>query len=390
MRLTPFALERYFACHEFTVRHLLCSSDCESMSIQDLLSLEPGASERFLGHRLGYTESSGSPSLRQEICSLYDGIGPEQILVHAGAEEAIFLFMHAALEKGDHLIVQQPCYQSLFEVARGIGCAVTAWQAREENGWSPDLGELKSLIRPDTKVIIFNTPHNPTGFHMGVGQLRELVVLADGHGITLFSDEVYRGLEQNESDRLPAACELSARAVSLGVMSKTYGLAGLRIGWIGTRNDGVRARMASLKDYTTICSSAPSEFLAEVALRHGEKIAARSRALIRSNLDLLDAFFARHPDSFSWRRPQAGPIAFPRLLRGDVESFCDQLARAKSVLLLPGTVYADQGNHFRIGFGRKDFPQGLQCLEEFMQGASRYSADSGFSPTREQAPPQPL
>src|SRR5271157_3358884 len=215
MRLPPFALERYFARYEFAVRHLLCSSDCESMSIQDLLALEPGADERFLELRLGYTESSGSPSLRREICRLYEGIEPEQILVHAGAEEAIFLFMHAALEKGDHVVVQRPCYQSLFEVARGMGCAVTAWKAREENGWSPDIGELKGLIRPDTKVIIFNTPHNPTGFHMGIDQLRGLVDLADGHGITLFSDEVYRGLEQNEADRLPAACTLSPRAVSL-------------------------------------------------------------------------------------------------------------------------------------------------------------------------------
>jgi aspartate/methionine/tyrosine aminotransferase len=382
MHLPPFALERYFARHEFAVAHLLCSSDCESMSIQDLLALEPGAGERFLGQRLGYTESSGSPSLRQEICRLYAGIGPEQILVHAGAEEAIFLFMHAALERGDHLVVQRPCYQSLFEVARGIGCAVTPWQAREEDGWSPDLGELKSLIRPDTKVIIFNTPHNPTGFHMGIGQLRELVDLADANGITLFSDEVYRGLEQSESDRLPAACDLSAAAVSLGVMSKTFGLAGLRIGWIGTRNERVRTRMAFLKDYTTICSSGPSEFLAEVALRHGETIAARSRALISSNLALLDGFFARHTDSFSWQRPRAGPIAFPRLLRGDVESFCDRLAAVKSTLLLPGTVYADPGNHFRIGFGRKSLPQALQLLEEYVE--------ESLSPTAEPVPPRPL
>jgi aspartate/methionine/tyrosine aminotransferase len=165
-------------------------------------------------------------------------------------------------------------------------------------------------------------------------------------------------------------------------MSKTYGLGGLRIGWIATRDERVRARMASLKDYTTICSSAPSEFLAEVALRHGEAIAARNRALIRSNLDLLDEFFGRYQDTFSWHRPQAGPIAFPRLLRGNVESFCDQLAAAKSVLLLPGTLYADQGNHFRIGFGRKDLPQGLRRLEEFLQ--------EGFSPTPEPARPRSL
>jgi aspartate/methionine/tyrosine aminotransferase len=381
MRLPPFALERYFARHEFAVAYLLCSSDCESMSIQELLALEPGAQEGFLGHRLGYTESSGSPSLRRDISRLYGGIDPERILVHAGAEEAIFLFMHATLERGDHVIVQRPCYQSLFEVAAGIGCEVTAWQAREENGWSPDLGELKTLMRPGTKVIIFNTPHNPTGFHMRIEQFRELVRLADAKGITLFSDEVYRGLERTESERLPAACELSERAVSLGVMSKTYGFAGLRVGWIATRDEAVRARMASMKDYTTICSSAPSEFLAELALRHGETIAARNRAIISANLALLDAFFDRHADSFSWRHPRAGPIAFPRLLRGEVETFCDQLAQAKSVLLLPGTVYDDQGNHFRIGFGRKNMPQALQRLEEYME--------SGLTPTQGPGPRRP-
>ena len=381
MHLPPFALERYFARYEFAVRHLLSSSDCESMSIQDLLSLEPGAGERFLGHRLGYTESSGSPSLRQRVCGLYAGIGAEQVLVTAGAEEAIFLFMHAALEEGGHVVVQQPCYQSLFEVARGIGCPVTGWLAREEDRWAPDLDELKRLIRPETKVLIVNTPHNPTGSHMEPGRFRALASLADERGIILFSDEVYRGLERRESDRLPAACDLSPLAVSLGVMSKTYGLAGLRIGWGATRNDRVRARMASLKDYTTICSSAPGEFLAEVALRHGEAIAARSRALIASNLALLDAFFARHKDSFSWQPPQAGPIAFPRLLRGEVESFCDRLAREKSVLLLPGTVYGDTGNHFRIGFGRKSLPEGLRCLEEFVE--------EEFSPTKARGQTRP-
>jgi len=379
-------LERYFARHEFAVEHLLCSSDCESMSIQDLLSLEPGAREGFLGHRLGYTESSGSPSLRREIARLYGGIAPEQILVHAGAEEAIFLFMHATLERADHVIVQRPCYQSLFEVARGIGCQITPWHAREENGWSPDLGELKSLIRPNTKAIIFNTPHNPTGFHMRIEQFRELIGLADARGITLFSDEVYRGLERSESDRLPAACDISERAVSLGVMSKTYGLAGLRIGWIATRNDPVRERMAPMKDYTTICASAPSEFLAELALRHGETIAARNRALIGSNLALLDAFFTRHADSFSWEHPRAGPIAFPRLLRGEVESFCDQLARAKSVLLLPGTVYEDQGNHFRIGFGRKNMPQALERLEEYVESGLKSTQEPGPLPPRRTRP----
>jgi aspartate/methionine/tyrosine aminotransferase len=367
MRLPPFALERYFARHEFSVAYLLCSSDCESMSIGELLALEPGAKEQFLDQRLGYTESSGSPSLRTEICRLYGAITPQQILVHAGAEEAIFLFMQAALEPGDHLIVHWPCYQSLFEVARGIGCEVTPWQARERDGWALDPEELRGLCRANTKVIVLNTPHNPTGFHMRPDELQEVARFADTNGITLFSDEVYRGLESRESDRLPAACDLSESAVSLGVMSKTYGLAGLRIGWIATRNESLLLQMAALKDYTTICCSAPSELIAELALRHGETIAARNRAIIVANLALLDSFFARHADVFSWSPALAGPVAFPRLLRGDVETFCDRLARARGVLLLPGTVYGDQGNHFRIGFGRASMPQALQRLEEHLE-----------------------
>ncbi|MGA2479395.1 MAG: aminotransferase class I/II-fold pyridoxal phosphate-dependent enzyme [Spirochaetia bacterium] len=366
MQLPPFAVERYFARHEFAVPWLLCSSDCESMSIQDLLSLEPGAAERFCGQWLGYTESAGSPTLREEIARGYADITPAQVLVHAGAEEAIFLFMQAALVPGDHLIVHWPCYQSLFEVARGIGCEVSTWQAREEKGWAVDPSELTRLIRSSTKAIVINVPHNPTGYHMPRETFAEVLKIAETHGVAVLSDEVYRGLEPAAAERLPAACELSASAVSLGVMSKTYGLAGLRIGWVASRNATVLSRMAALKDYTTICCSAPSEHLAELALRHGEQIASRNRAIIAANLPLLDSFFARHADRFTWQRPKAGPIAFPRLLGREVSAFCDACAAGCGVLLLPGTLYGDAGNHFRIGFGRKNMSEALARLEEFL------------------------
>ena len=136
MNIVPFKLERYFAQYEFDVDYLLCSSDCESLTIADLLALDPDADEQFQQHWLGYTESQGSPSLRQEICRIYETIQPEQVLVHTGAEEAIFLFMHAMLAAGDHVIVHWPCYQSLVEVARSIGCEVSLWQARESAGWA--------------------------------------------------------------------------------------------------------------------------------------------------------------------------------------------------------------------------------------------------------------
>ena len=366
MEFTPFKLERYFARYEFNVKYLLCSSDCESLSIADLLAFEPQAEEGLKKCWLGYTESCGAPSLREEISRLYTGIQPGQVLVHSGAEEAIFLFMHSVLHPGDHIVVHWPCYQSLYEIARSIGCEVTFWEARIENRWALDLGELKNSLRPNTRAVIINSPHNPTGAQMGQADFRELNTLTRERGIMFFSDEVYRGLEYNPADRLPPACELNLQAVSLGVMSKTYGLAGLRIGWIATQNESVMARMAAMKDYTTICSSAPSEYLSELALRHRDQIADRNLQIIAGNLRLLDEFFAARADRFEWVRPQAGPISFPRLLSGEISPFCHELVTRAGVLLLPGEVYDHPGNHFRLGFARRNMPQALSQLEQFL------------------------
>jgi aspartate/methionine/tyrosine aminotransferase len=366
MKLLPFKLERYFAQYEFNVEYMLCGSDSQSFSIQELLALEPSALERFQRHWLGYTESPGSPSLRLEISHIYQKITPDQVLVHSGAEEAIFLFMHAVLSAGDHVVVHAPCYQSLVEVARGIGCEVTPWTAREEDGWALDFDELRRSLRPNTRAIVVNTPHNPTGYLMAPDDFYELNRIAQERGIPLFSDEVYREAEHRPEDRLPSACDVSETAVSLGVMSKTYGLPGLRIGWIATHDRPLLNKIAALKDYTTICNSAPSEFLAELALRHRQTLVRRNLGIIIDNLSRLDEFFARHSERFVWRRPKAGPIAFPRLLREDVEAFCHDLVVSAGVLLLPGTVYDDAGNHFRIGFGRQNMPEGLGRLEEYL------------------------
>jgi aspartate/methionine/tyrosine aminotransferase len=368
LNLPPFKLERYFAQYEFSTKYLLCSSDCESLAINDLLEFEPGAEQGLKDVWLGYTESQGAPELRQEISRLYSSITPDQVLVHSGAEEAILLFMQAALQVGDHVIVQWPCYQSLFEIAKSMGCEVGFWECRPENGWAPDLDELKSLLHSNTKVVILNLPNNPTGYLMPEADFRALNKLLQARGILLFSDEVYRGLEYKPEDRLPAACDINTGAVSLGVLSKSFGLAGLRIGWIATHDTALYQRMAGLKDYTTICSSAPSEYLSSLALRHAGQIVERNQTLILHNLSLLDELFAIHTDRLEWVRPKAGPIGFPRLIGTDVEQFCHELVSAKGVLLLPGTVYDHPGNHFRLGFGRKNMPTALTILEEYLDG----------------------
>lgn len=303
---------------------------------------------------------------------MYETVQSEHILVHTGAEEAIFLFMHAALGAGDHLIVHAPCYQSLAEVARSIECEVSQWRAREENQWALDVDELRGLIRPNTRVIVVNTPHNPTGWLMPRADFMRVNEIARERGIVLFSDEVYRESEYDAALRLPSACDVNDSAVSLGVLSKTYGLPGLRIGWIATHNAQIYERMAALKDYTTICNSAPSEFLAELALRHRAKLAARNLEIIARNLRLLDDFFAEYADRFAWVRPNAGPIAFPKLLERSADEFCHDLVTGQGVLLLPGRLFDDEAqpmhleNHFRIGFGRKNMPKALARLRKFL------------------------
>ena len=366
MNLPPFKLERYFAKYEFNTEFLLCSSDCEAMTIADLLATEEGATQRFQQIWLGYTESQGSPTLRREISKIYETIPAENILVHTGAEEAIFLFMFAAFKKGEHVIVHSPGYQSLAEVARAAGCDVSPWRAREENGWALDLDELRHLMRINTKAVIINTPNNPTGYLMSREDYDALHKYVQEKNLLLFSDEVYRESEYDSADRLPAACDIGEHAVSLGVTSKTYGLAGLRIGWISTRNKKIYEAMASLKDYTTICNSAPSEFLAEVAMRNRQKLAQRNLDIINANLLVIDGLFSRHADLFSWVRPKAGSMAFPRLLEGNIETFCDDLVKKAGILLLPGSMYDYSRTHFRLGLGRKNLPEAVERLEEYL------------------------
>jgi aspartate/methionine/tyrosine aminotransferase len=369
LKLPPFALERYFAEHEFKAPHLLCCSDCQSFSLKEILDLEGGSAERFFDLWLGYTESLGLPALREEIARLYQATGADQIIVFAGAQEGILAFMQAALSPGDHIIVHYTAYQSLFEIARSLGCQVTLWPAREEDGWRLDLDFVRKNLKPHTRAVVINCPHNPTGYLMPTDDFQSLVQLSQKHGFLIFSDEVYRGLELDAADRLPALCDVDERGASLGVMSKTFGLAGLRIGWIATRNRRFFGQLAAFKDYTTICNSAPGEFLATIALKHASTIVSRNLSIIRSNLEALESFFHRHREIFRWSAPKAGPIAFPSIRQKiTATAFCHDVLTQSGVLLLPGPLYGNEFSaHFRIGFGRREFITGLEHFDHYLQ-----------------------
>lgn len=368
MRIADFALERYFAHWEFAVKHLLCASDVEPYPMAGLLELADAETRALWDDlRLGYTESTGHPLLRREIAGLYTTVESDDVLTFAGAEEAVFCLMNVLLGPGDHAIVTWPGYQSLYEVARAVGADVTLHELREANAWDLDLDLLRRQVTPATRLIVVNLPHNPTGMLPDRAAYAELVALADEAGVYLLVDEVYRGLEFDEADRIPAGADALPRGLSLGVMSKAYAMAGLRIGWLATNDRDLLARIAAFKDYTTICSSGPSEILAIIALRARVTVLARSRGIVGANMDLLDAFFEDWADRFEWVRPRAGSIGYPRLTAPGVriDDWAADLVEAEGVLLLPGSQFGHPGNRFRIGFGRADLPEALARLESF-------------------------
>jgi aspartate/methionine/tyrosine aminotransferase len=354
--LPDFRLETYFSRWEFAARYHLTASDAQTMALSELLDLaDDDARDRWESLTLGYTETYGHPALREAIAATYEDLTAEDILCFAGAEEGIYLAMRTLLEPSDHVIVLTPNYQAAETIPLSV-CEVTGVALRPQDGWPLDVDAIEQQLRPNTRMVSVNFPNNPTGAVPDPAAWRRLVQLCDSRGITVFSDEVYRGLED---DPLPQAADLSAKALSLNVMSKAYGLPGLRIGWIACRDRTVLDKLERAKHYTSICNSAPSEILALIALRARDEILARNRRIIAANVPVFDAFFAQFPDLFEWEPPQGGCVCFPRYLgRDGVEAMCTDLVEQEGVLLLPASIYRSQltqapGDRFRVGLGRR-------------------------------------
>lgn len=368
MPINEFKLERYFARYEFQVDCLLSASDCEALTLQQLLNLaDPAGLELWQSLGLGYTESPGHPELRSEICRMYQKITSENVLVTV-PEEGILLALSAILKPGDQAIVLSPCYQSLSELPAALGATAVAWPLRAGSQWSLDLEELAAKITPRTRLLIVNFPHNPTGYLPIAADWHRLVELARCYNLYLFSDEMYWQLEVDPGNRLEPAVDLYEKGISLCGLSKSFGLPGLRIGWLASRDETLLGNCSRLKDYTTICSSAPSEILAIIALRAKERIIRRNLELVRDNIRLATEFFGEYPSSFRWIPPQAGSVAFPELTASlPVTDFCRDVVERKSLMILPGTVYDVPGNHFRVGLGRCNLAQGFARLAEYIQ-----------------------
>ncbi|WP_312418939.1 pyridoxal phosphate-dependent aminotransferase [Shinella sp.] len=374
--LPDFRLETHFSRWEFKARHHMTASDAETMTMAELLALA-GSEDLEAWERvsLGYTQTWGAPELRDTIASTYETLEGADILTFAGAEEGLYCAMLALLGPDDHAIVTVPNYQSMETLPVTITGSVTGVALRSENRWQLDLDDVRAALRPETRLIAVNFPNNPTGAIADQAIYRELVALCAERGIHLFSDEVYRGLEVDDAKRLPQAADLFDKGISLNVMSKAYGLPGLRIGWIACRDHALLERMEKMKHYLSICNARPSEVLAGIALKARETILARNRALCAENTEKLGRFLADYPDLYQFTPPDGGCVAFARYIGADgVEQHCRRLVEEKGVLLLPSSLYVSDllpvpADRFRVGIGRRNIDAGLAAWREFLAEA---------------------
>jgi aspartate/methionine/tyrosine aminotransferase len=367
--LPDFRLETHFSKWEFKARYHMTASDAESMSLPDLLAMaSPEDRAGFENMWLGYTETYGAPDLREAIAGTFMRQSADDILCFAGASEGIFAANTVLLEKDSHAIVVTPNYQSHETMPIAI-CEATGVPLDPNDNWSLDINRIAAAIRPNTKLVTINFPHNPTGAILPLERYRALISLCRTHGIYILHDEIFNGLGASDAEHLPYIADEYERGLSLGVMSKSYGLPGLRVGWIACQDREVLSKMERLKHYLSICNSGPSERLTMIALNNREKILARNCAIVDENLPKWDAFFARHSDLFEWQRPDGACMGFPRYKGSDgVEAFCASLVEESGVLFLPSTIYSSElgptpTDRFRLGFGRRNLDEGIAALD---------------------------
>lgn len=367
--LPDFRLETHFTKWEFKARYHLTASDAESMSLPELLAMaSPEDREAYETMWLGYTETYGAPDLRARIAETYAEQSADNILCFAGASEGIFAANNVILDRDSHAIVVTPNYQSHETLPLAI-CDATGVPLDPDDNWSLDIDRIADAIRPNTKLVTINFPHNPTGAILPLDRYEALIALCRKHGIWILHDEIFNGLGPTGAQHLPFIADLYERGLSLGVMSKSYGLPGLRVGWIACQDKAVLSQMERMKHYLSICNSGPSERLSMIALANRDRILARNCAIVDENLPKWDAFFARYPHLFDWRRPDGACMGFVRYKGGDgVEAFSKALVEESGVLFLPGSIYRSElgpvpQNHFRPGFGRKGLDEGLAALD---------------------------
>ena len=367
MKIETFELERWMTRWELHVEFDIAESGILPMTARELLNLlpyeerEPQLAE-LLDTPLGYSEAPGSLRLRTMLAETYQATGAQNILVTTGAIEANFLLFNVLLSPGDHVVAVYPAYQQLYSVPRAIPCDVSLWTLRPENGFRYDLEELRHLVTPRTKLVVLNTPHNPTGVALSTDELHEVYDIARSVGAQVLCDEAYRWIEMPDSP--PPACpvrDLGEHGISVGTFSKPFGLPGLRVGWIAGPEALIAACWA-MRDYVSLSPAKLSDALATIALGCREQVTTRTQTIIRQNLATTRQWVAEHADIVTWQEPQGGLLS---LLRYNLDlpsrELADRLAREYSVMLAPGSAFGYEG-YLRLGLGQEPaiFAEGLR------------------------------
>ncbi len=369
MRIEPFAVEEWMNEYEEGAKFNTAETCVDSISIDDLLGLAGKSREEFFSslcsRRLTYGDIQGSNALRSGIASLYRTIGKEEVVTTHGAAGGNHHVFISLVSPGDHVVSVMPTYQQLYSIPRSITSDVDVLKLRKENGYLPDLDELKRLALPDTRMIAINNPNNPTGAVMDRDMLCRIIEIADKCGAYLLCDEVYRHLGQDD-EWCESVADLYDKGISVGSMSKVFSLAGIRIGWIATHDEDARKQFLSHRDYDLISCGMIDDVIASLALENKEKILERNRGIIRSNLAILDDWI--HGNShFSYVKPQAGTTA---LIHYDFQvpsyKLCKDLYTETGAFLTPGDCF-EEPYSFRIGYAcNKDVLEGgLKAISEY-------------------------
>jgi aspartate/methionine/tyrosine aminotransferase len=368
MKIEQFKMERMQSTWENVVEYNLSESGVHPLSLEELVSKEE--LEEIVKIGLGYSQTNGTPELRQQIAGLYPGISIDQILTTAGSSEANFLLMWSLIEPGDEVVFMMPNYMQMWGLVRSFGAKLKPFWLRESLGWAPDLDELPKLVTRKTKLIILTNPNNPTGAVLAPGAMKTIISLADKAGAWIIADEVYQGAER-DGERTPSFIGKYERVVAVNGLSKAYGLPGVRIGWIVASEEFIK-KTWPYHDYTTISPSILSDRLAQITLapQNRRKILARTRRILNKNFPILKAWLEKQGGLFEFVPPRAGAIVFARYnLKTDSTELVNRLIREKSVLVVPGEHF-EMGRYLRFGYGGEPdyLKSGLARIEDFFEG----------------------
>ena len=372
MLLKPFLLDLWLAEREHGAEYNLAASTGPVWTLDQLLELGSEDDRRhFLHHQLTYGRLAGDERLRAAIAEM-QGVSPDCVQVVTGASEALLILMWLAAEPGGNVVLPHPGYPPFSALAESLGLETRFYRLRRENSFRVDVEEIKKRADSKTKLILVNSPHNPTGATVSDEEWDDLHGFASDRGIQLVSDEVYHpvfhGRETRSAARLP-------HATVIHDFSKAYPLSGLRLGWMVEHDAERRERYLNARAYFSISNNSGGELLATIAMRNRDVILKRTREAARRNLQRLERFMMEHGDVLGWVRPAGGLTAFPWLLSGeDSRPFCEALVE-RGVLLAPGDCF-ETPSHFRLGFGATEdrFPQSLERLAEFLGVWTRKTA----------------